>query len=66
MKLAVTQLNGIRELHHTLIFSFSGGFFWFFFPEIIISLSAFFFWLRYGIFQDGAVKDYDVAISVLI
>lgn len=36
MKLAVSQLNGIRELHQTLIFSFSV------LSEIVFSLSAFF------------------------
>lgn len=55
MKLAVSQLNGIRELHQTLIFSFSV------LSEIIFSLSAF-FWLCYSIFQLGDEKDYDIVI----
>ena len=52
MKLAVSQLNGIRELHQTLIVSFSV------ISEIVFSLSAF-FWLCYNIFQVGDTKDYD-------
>lgn len=55
MKLAVSQLNGVRELHQTLVFSFSV------LSEIVFSLSAF-SWLCYNVFQVAAVEEYDTVI----